>query len=286
VGLTDEEAERMLREASEQFQAKATATLPIGEAATIQCDTELDVVLLTKPIRENWPPADLGSAEDRRRARAELDREANERLAAERAAKQREVLLAASGIPPLYAEVSLFRMPAAFGKLPKPEVLERMEVAKQIREGLLTARAPWLLYGPRGNGKTAFACGAVRMFCEFGRSARYATARDYVGERRDTWGTKRSEDAVLEAWVKPDLIVIDEYQEKFPDVRSDGDLVELIDKRYAAMKPTLLLTNLSREAFSQVAGASVDDRLADGVVIACPWKSLRGRLAAARPDAA
>lgn len=267
----------MLRDAREQYRAKAIGSVPLGEAATVWGDMELVVGI--DPAKDG-PNAgdDVKAWQDERRAfREQVEREMHERLKSERIAKKREVLLMTSRIPARFALASLFEVPKAFEALPPEDVKRWKHVAYRLR-GLTDAIAPWLLHGPWGTGKTALACAAVRMFCEAGRSARYATAREFVAERRDTWGTRLAELAVLDAWSEPDLIVIDEYHEMFPDPRSDGDLVELIDRRYAEQKATLLVTNLTADGFVRAAGAKVDDRLREGVKLECAWDSLRGRL--------
>lgn len=214
-----------------------------------------------------------------RRQREQLDREANAWVAKQWKDRNREALNRQARIPTRYANMSLFAMPKAFATLPQHDIEAWQAVAMQLRE-LATSGAPWLLHGPRGNGKTGLACAAIRMFIDKGRTAWYATARTYVTERRATWGAKNnSEDAVLQRWVAADLIVLDEYHEKQPDPRSDGDLVELIDARYAEMRPTLLVTNLTEAGFAEMAGSSISNRLKDdGQIIHCAWAALRGRL--------
>lgn len=75
-----------------------------------------------------------------------------------------------------------------------------------------------------------------------------------------------------------DLLIIDELNECADDSKhKDRILTDIIDRRYAANRDTILLTNQKAAEFEQTINPSVLSRLNEhGAIIPCDWQSFRG----------
>ncbi len=199
------------------------------------------------------------------------------RPARERASR----LLAAASVPKLYAAADL----ADASGVPA-DVRDRYAAAAMQLAGLADKPGLVVLLGRRGPGKTHMACGLVRHFCRAGRSARYAEATDYFVAVKETFGPspKLNQSQVEAQFLRPELLVVDEVDERGDTAWEDRMLTRLVNKRYAAGVATVLVSNQTKQAFVDRVGPSIADRILDGGgIIYCEWGSLRGRVA--RPEA-
>ena len=65
-------------------------------------------------------------------------------------------------------------------------------------------------------------------------------------------------------WVNPSLPAIDEISELVCGDLNRALFVRLLDKRYAACRPTLLVGNLGRDEYESVVGSSIASRTSEG----------------------
>lgn len=139
------------------------------------------------------------------------------------------------------------------------------------------------LIGNRGTGKTQLATSLIHRACQRGRSCRYLKRGDLSRIIRRTYTpvgkgqAAESESDVLDDLVAVDgLLVIDEVHQV---ANSDFDInviVSLIDRRYDAMRDTLLIGNLSKQEFAALSGDSIVSRIHEcGDAIECRWPSFR-----------
>ena len=171
-----------------------------------------------------------------------------------------------------------FAIPAI---LPGPWADKLKDLKEQIGKGCLLA-----LLGKRGTGKTQMAVELMRHTCVQGRSARYTTAMRFFTAIKDSYQAATTESAVLNQYLKPQILVIDEAQERGETGWEDRLLTHLIDCRYGAMKDTVLVSNLSRREFERAIGSSILSRMSEtGGIIECNWPSFRDT-AKYGPDAA
>lgn len=135
-----------------------------------------------------------------------------------------------------------------------------------------------MLVGQTGTGKTHLATAIMLNVMSKGYTAQYVTAMDMFREVKSTFSNRnRSEAGVIDAFVRKDLLVIDEVAVHYGSDAENIILFDIIDKRYAHRKPTLLISNLPADEVKHVVGQRVFDRLSDGdsAVLACDWESHR-----------
>ena len=139
-----------------------------------------------------------------------------------------------------------------------------------------------LLCGTRGGGKT-------RMAYELARRA--VLPRDHSKPKRvfksamriflEIRATYRRDSNVSELDVIDNLatcrlLVIDEVQERAESGFEAQKLTSIIDDRYRHKLPTILIANLTPEAFTETLGPSINDRCnEDGGLLEFTWPSFR-----------
>jgi DNA replication protein DnaC len=73
-----------------------------------------------------------------------------------------------------------------------------------------------------------------------------------------------------------ELLVIDELHDCDDQKMKLRVLTDLVDRRYAALRDTILISNQTAEEFSETAGGSIISRLGEhGAIIECRWESFR-----------
>jgi len=87
-----------------------------------------------------------------------------------------------------------------------------------------------------------------------------------------------SEDEAIAFFVAPDLLVLDEIGVQYGSETEKNILFEIVNERYEAMKPTILISNLAMTTLTEYAGERVIDRMKEngGKCIVFDWKSRRG----------
>lgn len=155
-----------------------------------------------------------------------------------------------------------------------------------IGDGVLFA-----VVGPRGTGKTQAAVSAAkaverRYDDHLGVSTeartRYTTAVELFMAIKETYGenAQRSERAAVDAFVKPMLLIIDEVQERAGTEWEQRLLAAIVDRRYAAMKDTILVGNLKPDDVQRELGTSICSRAQEtGGIYVADWPSFRARKA-------
>jgi hypothetical protein len=149
------------------------------------------------------------------------------------------------------------------------------------------------LLGGRGQGKT-------RMAAEIARSGKWASDRGVSVDGRKVYQqtalyrramdiflelreasknhVKSSEKAVLDKLESFGLVVIDEFQERGETEWENRIMKNLLDRRYASNRPTIIIANMLRGDMGRALGDSVKDRVREcGTVIEFNWESFRAR---------
>jgi DNA replication protein DnaC len=133
------------------------------------------------------------------------------------------------------------------------------------------------LIGNRGCGKTQLAVEAIRTITAKGKRARYCTATEFFIEIKAAYSTQnRSEKDVLNEFTRPALVVIDEVGQRSESEWENRLLFELLNRRYNALKDTILVSNQGADEFTKSLGPSLISRMIEtGGLIECQWSSYR-----------
>ena len=151
-----------------------------------------------------------------------------------------------------------------------------------------------VMYGTHGTGKTRMAwelakkCQPKDAVANLGgigwagaqreRPAVYTTAVDLFRQIRGTFSkdSELSETQVIKMHTDAGLLVIDEMQERGKTEFEDRELTSIIDTRYAYERPTILITNYTREQLAATLSPAVLDRIREnGCGLHFNWTSYR-----------
>lgn len=133
--------------------------------------------------------------------------------------------------------------------------------------------------GKPGTGKTHLACAIGNALIQKKVSVRYTKAYNAMQEIKSTYhkNAELNEKAIIGRFVTVDLLIIDEVGVQFG---SDADkilLYQIINGRYERVKPTILISNLTKDELVEYIGERSVDRLKEGggVIIPFTWNSFR-----------
>ena len=139
-----------------------------------------------------------------------------------------------------------------------------------------------VLTGRHGSGKTQLGVEMMRhQIHTLGKSALFLSATEFFIEVKATYRpeSKNSEADVLAKYAKPALLVVDEIEKRGASEWENNVLFHLFNKRYNAIKDTLLISNLPERELCQHLGSALVSRLNEaGGVIACDWPRRRDAL--------
>lgn len=151
-----------------------------------------------------------------------------------------------------------------------------------------------VMVGDRGPGKTQMAAELARkgawpddrdeftradgLVVHRGKTALYRRAMDIFLDLRDASKNhvKSSEKEVISKLGNVGLLVVDEFQERGDSEWENRIMKNLLDKRYASERPTIIIANMKRREIFDALGASIVDRATEnGKSIEFNWPSYR-----------
>jgi DNA replication protein DnaC len=138
--------------------------------------------------------------------------------------------------------------------------------------------AALVLMGEFGTGKTLLACELAESLIEkFGLSVRYVTAQAMVSEIQAAYRTEgKSEETELMRFAQFDVLVIDEIDAKRDSDNANLLLTEVINRRYNAEKPVVVITNQPFDGLAKFVGGRVHSRLHENAfVCSFDWQDFR-----------
>lgn len=151
---------------------------------------------------------------------------------------------------------------------------------QSIDEALQVGRC-LVFIGSTGTGKTLLACGIVKHVVEKGGTARYFTVSDMVGHIRSTFSkdSATTEQEAIEAMAGYDLLVLDEVGRQTDSPHERETLFRVLDRRYANLRPVVLVTNLNPSELQKFLGQALIDRMgeAGGKFLRFDWPSHRSK---------
>ncbi len=223
--------------------------------------TQLGLDEPTKPLA-SFPKIPQPSEESDRRAR---EYEQNKTERAEQAERfQVRNLICSAGLPD--------RHRSEHPKKEGPWWAKAQTLEALLGKGYLIS-----LLGKRGTGKTQLGVHLILCACRAMKAARYAKAMDiFLNIRSSFRNDGPTEQSCIDDWVKPQLLVVDELQERGESAWEDRILVHIIDRRYDTRRDTVLISNLTESEFTAAVGPSIASRIQEcGGHVICDWPSFR-----------
>ncbi|TYQ19893.1 UNVERIFIED_ORG: DNA replication protein DnaC [Zoogloea ramigera] len=146
------------------------------------------------------------------------------------------------------------------------------------------AGACLILCGDVGTGKTHLAVGVAHVVLEQGGQAVFTSVMRAVRSVKETYakGNSKTEAQAIADLVEPDLLILDEVGVQHGSDTEKLVLFEIINGRYEAGRPTIVISNLAIKLLEEYLGARAFDRLREGggQLVVCDWESYRSRRAA------
>jgi DNA replication protein DnaC len=212
-------------------------------------------------------------------------RQAVEQLLAERRACAQERLeraVGCCGIPERFRGKSFDQFQAV-----TPKQQQILKACRTYAERVAADRsqgANLLMLGGPGTGKTHLACAILAHAIRGGRTGLFISVSAALRMVRESFGPKpqRTESEALALLIQPDVLVLDEAGIAIgKDEKRQAMLFDILDSRYAALRSTILIGNLTAEEMQAYLGERVMDRFHEdhSAVLSLRWPSHRQRLA-------
>jgi chromosomal replication initiation ATPase DnaA len=132
------------------------------------------------------------------------------------------------------------------------------------------------MIGERGPGKTQMACELLRACLANKRSGLYCTATGFFMDIKEGYAQDKSEKEIITNYSKPSLLVIDELGQRSESDWENRLLFELLNRRYGALKDTLVISNHKLQDLESSLSDSIVSRMREtGGIICCAWPSFR-----------
>ncbi|MEZ5439997.1 MAG: ATP-binding protein [Lysobacterales bacterium] len=214
----------------------------------------------------------------------DCERAANAALQAYRGARHRYAHWRdRSGIPPRYrSAISASIQPVSEGARLLRQAVET--ITSNIAETINTGRG-LVLMGPPGVGKTLALAAMVNAACST-TLAVYASWPDTVAKVKAAISSKSKDRDLIDTLIAAPLLALDEIGVKALSDWEHNELFRLVDSRYAECRPTLIASNVMRDAWANAVGERIADRLREcGPTLAITGESQRGRIPLSGPDA-
>lgn len=143
--------------------------------------------------------------------------------------------------------------------------------------------ASFVFCGKPGTGKTHLACAiGNHVMRQFGNTVAFITVFEAIQRVKATYGdSSKTESDVMRSFAQVDLLILDEVGVQFGTKYEEVIITDIINRRYADMRPTIILSNLTSDELSEYLGARVVDRMYEGGggVLAFDWDSYRAKVA-------
>lgn len=258
--------------------ADSNLAMPQEETYSDNCETHGNFIGKAVPMPFGSKVIRLGCPQCAAERKAKEDAEnartaARESEEARRAATER---LRRAGVPLRYESKALDTYSVSNAGQEKALYAARRMV-RSLREG--SEAANLILAGTPGTGKTHLSCGIVLELWQTHKVCRIDLP-DLIREIRATWrrSSERTEDEVLDWYGALDLLILEEVGTGAGTDDERARIFQVINRRYEAMLPTVVVTNLSIAELKAEMGERVIDRLREGkgAMVVFDWASARG----------
>lgn len=200
--------------------------------------------------------------------------ENRERAEEEERQRRCKTLLSCSDIPLRFKGCSIDGLAGS-----SPGIVHVRKVCKGFVQNF-QERGPSLVFiGNVGTGKTHAACAIGLELMRAGHSVKYTSEYKMTKAIKGTWNedSERSEDQVIREYLQPDLLIIDEIGLAFDSSAQRILFYQVMNGRYEAMKPCIIIGNLTQAELTEHLGERILDRLREGggVTVVFDWASHR-----------
>lgn len=146
-------------------------------------------------------------------------------------------------------------------------LVEAMTYADEFPSNLKNGRC-LVLSGETGLGKTHLSFAIFRALAANGFRVERRTISRMFDEIRATYRRQHSDERttlqVMDSFVVPDLLILDEIGRQRGTEDERGLTDRILDERYEAMRPTLLISNLDKNGIIDYIGDTRWRRIAEG----------------------
>lgn len=231
-------------------------------------------------LSDGWSTPECPLCEHKRKSEADSKARATaSMLESRRRDAERSARRARSAIPPRFAEKRFDSFRRHTGG-----AIEPARAAEAYADDYPTVRRDGrclILCGAPGTGKTHLACAILnRVFDQHGAEVRYMSFAAAVRSVKETYSPAATltEQQAINALVAPDMLVLDEVGVQFGTEAEKIIGFEIINARYEALKPTIVVSNLAIANLETCLGERVLDRLREngGEYLAFKGESYRG----------
>ena len=217
---------------------------------------------------------------EREQQRIADEKAAQLREAAERKSKLIDELIGNSGIPKRFLGKTL--------KSYQVSCKEQQDVINDAKAFLIEFSSPqghsgrcMTMLGNTGTGKSHLACAvALCVIKRYGGTARFSSVSEINRLVRESksYNTKYSETEVIEAFGNYDLLIVDEVGIQSGTDAESRALFDVFNARYQNVKPTIVISNLTKDQLTVALGERIVDRLKEGggEILSFNWQSYRG----------
>jgi len=133
--------------------------------------------------------------------------------------------------------------------------------------------------GRPGTGKTHLAVGIALDIIQRGYTAAFCTVTKCIRRIKNTWShlSNETETQAIESYTAPDLLILDEVGANAGSLSDSNILFEIINERYSASLPTILISNLPIDTLVKYLGERIIDRIEEdgGRIVLFTWRSHR-----------
>lgn len=202
--------------------------------------------------------ADAQQAYDRMRQAAQLHRERNIQV-------KRERLIEPSGLGKRFADATFDEYLTE-----NQQQAHALEACRRFAGNftkVLELGSNLVMLGNTGTGKTMLAACILTTIIRAGHTGKYHTVQTLIREFRSSWGkdSKTSEREMLAGLANLDLLIVDEVGVQYGTDAEKVALFEVINARYEAMKPTILISNLMTRQ-DGTPGPCIEDSMGDRII--------------------